>query len=467
MRKQFLQSPGLSTFGRRRGNAPSTYAVNGIEPTLVADFTSDVYQGSISQFSDFTTSGTSFETVAGVGGLRVNSGAGATLSLPAAKVPSYTDAFCVVMKGKMTYTDDNTVSQIVFYDRVTGSMYLRARLRTDSTKTGMLFAQQNDGANYDWRVSSDAYSPGTDVNFSVAVRHGASFLQCAADGVAGAEDTTPTSLADLSTEQLKFATTGNLFIEQILIFSEDIGTTGIEEASSNGPFDVFALFGQSNMMGVASYDGNGEHPGRVYQWTQGDVLVEATPPLSHPGFVVGSMGADIAFSEDYTAADKARKILFVPCAVSGSGFSDNNWNQGDPSYAAAVAQLNEVLASNRETELKGILWIQGETDAKSGNEMSQAQYAATVDAMISAMRADITGGADVPFVLGQIGPYLDTGTYPTRDAVNAAIADTPNRVANTAFASSAGLTDLGDGVHYDAASLRTMGSRLFNAWASI
>ena len=90
-----------------------------------------------------------------------------------------------------------------------------------------------------------------------------------------------------------------------------------------------------------------------------------------------------------------------------------------------------------------------------------------VDAAIAGLRSDIAGAANLPFVFGQIGTFLSPASFPTRDAVNAAIADTPNRVANTAVASSAGLSAIADGVHYDAASVRTMGGRLFAAWDSL
>ena len=44
MRSQFLQSPGLSPYGRRGGVvASSAYAVNGFTPATVADYQAETY----------------------------------------------------------------------------------------------------------------------------------------------------------------------------------------------------------------------------------------------------------------------------------------------------------------------------------------------------------------------------------------------------------------------------------------
>lgn len=231
-------------------------------------------------------------------------------------------------------------------------------------------------------------------------------------------------------------------------------------------YDVFLLVGQSNMGGRADYDSLGLHPSGTFQWDQANALVAASVPLDHPSQPGGTMGLDITFADDYRAAFSTNPLLYVPSAVGSTGFADNNWNQGDVEYEAAVDRVNATLAAFPCSRFRGILWLQGEQDAFEDNALTESEYATALDAMIAAMRSDITGASNTPFVAGQI-PDISGGFFPTNDEVNDAIADLPNRVANTAVALNTGLTKLGDGLHYDAASLRTMGERIYTAYATL
>jgi hypothetical protein len=67
-------------------------------------------------------------------------------------------------------------------------------------------------------------------------------------------------------------------------------------------------------------------------------------------------------------------------------------------------------------------------------------------------------GPTTPFVLGQMVEAYYVGSA-GREAIQAVIDDTPNRVAYTAVASSAGLADKGDALHFGAAAQRTLGDR--------
>lgn len=252
-------------------------------------------------------------------------------------------------------------------------------------------------------------------------------------------------------------------------------------------YDVFILAGQSNMVGRAlnnstdtarlAYDIN------AWQLRQSNTIGEPTwltsydatdkNDLNHvdDGRNDSNAAVGIAhrFSTQYRVAVTGRgnRILFVPVATGGTGFASNNWNPGDPQYEYAIERANYAL-SLPNTTLKGILWHQGERDVFDGNT---ANYEDQLDAMIAAMRSDITGGTDCPFVLGGMVPSyvaapVGGGTAGDAAIIQAIIEDTPNRVSNCAYASSATMT-AGDGIHFDAASTVTMGERYYTAWASI
>jgi hypothetical protein len=224
---------------------------------------------------------------------------------------------------------------------------------------------------------------------------------------------------------------------------------------------LFLIVGQSNAIGRATFDSGSTHPDGTLQWNQSGSAVAATNPLNHVDPDSGDMGLDIEFAIVYLAANPNATLVFIPHAEGGTGLNAGDWPKGGTLYDAAVARANAAIASYG-VGLQGIIWHQGERDAAAGR--SQVQYGADLRKMILDMRADITGATNVPFVVGEIGSFLDTGTYSTRDAVNLAINETDEKITKTAVVETGDLTDLGDSVHFSAASLRTMGTRYYNAW---
>jgi hypothetical protein len=210
------------------------------------------------------------------------------------------------------------------------------------------------------------------------------------------------------------------------------------------------------MIGRAAYDSNGGHPAGTRQWgraTGNNTLIDAAYPLQHWDPNAGQMGLDLSFSDDWVAANPDTPLVFMPGANGGTGFSNTAWRVGFSRYNDAVTRLNLLFAENPGFVLGGFLWHQGEQD----QAMASATYEGYLDAMIAGLRSDVTAaGGATPFVLGQTAPDWHTGNA-GRLAILAVIDDTPNRVAYTAVVSSAGLTTT-DNTHFDAASLRTLGS---------
>lgn len=217
---------------------------------------------------------------------------------------------------------------------------------------------------------------------------------------------------------------------------------------------VSILVGQSQMVGHATFDSGAVYPVGTLQYTQSG-LFEATPvALDFVSGNSGTMGISLQAAIDEKATKPNIISILVPCAINASGFSNNEWNKGDPSYELAVARANAVMAFYPDAEL-AIYWHQGETD-----EGIAATYAATLDQMISDMRADITAAdATTPFILGGLSPDF-IGVDADRISVNDQISDTPNRVGYTAVSYSGDL-DTFDNLHFDAPSTRLLGSRYF------
>ena len=222
---------------------------------------------------------------------------------------------------------------------------------------------------------------------------------------------------------------------------------------------VWALIGQSNMVGRAVYDGAGEHPAGTLQWGRvapnDGVPIPASRPLQHWDPSGTNMGPEIGFSTAWAAAHPGDTLVLMPGADGGTGFSDLRWRVGDDHYLDAVARLNALFAANPDFVFGGFLWHQGEKDVG----LTASFYQTHLDAMIAGMRNDVTvAGPTTPFVLGQMVQSFYVGVA-GREAIQAVTDDTPNRIAHTAVASSAGLADKGDGLHFDGPSQRILGAR--------
>lgn len=264
-------------------------------------------------------------------------------------------------------------------------------------------------------------------------------------------------------------------------------------------YHIVLLAGQSNMRGgygpvnmttdatdpriamlERQYNPNG---GTVLENDLGPIVL-AEHPLSNrwkntatpPGENTVSPG--MAYAKELLATLPSDEgVLLVPCA-QGSTFcmttppfsNDITWapvpggGRSNAPFVDAVARTNRMIALGHE--LHSILWCQGENEAAQAT-MAEATYSGYFDAVVNALRTQITGATNIPFIAVQIGTFLDAGAFPNAANVNASIADLPNRIANTAYVSSIGYTSGGDNVHYDAASDRAIGADCWAAYLTI
>lgn len=152
-----------------------------------------------------------------------------TLTVASGNVPTIGS---VVMKGTITYADEGAAGQQTFWRRYTDANNLiSVDLDTDSTDTGEVNANQINGGT-GATVAIDTYSPGINVPFAIATRHGASVINAATDGTAGTADTTSSTRPTFTTESLAIGYDFMGNIEKVLVFEDDIADTGIEEATA-------------------------------------------------------------------------------------------------------------------------------------------------------------------------------------------------------------------------------------------
>jgi hypothetical protein len=239
-----------------------------------------------------------------------------------------------------------------------------------------------------------------------------------------------------------------------------------EPEAAEPPIWLFVLAGQSNMAGRGVVEALDSTPHlRVFALKQDGSWGPATEPLHWDKPAIIGVGPGYAFGRAMAERFPEVRIGLIPTAVGGS--SIRAWTPGglhEQTQSHPWDDALERIKRAREItdgELKGIIWHQGESDSADYHD----EYAAAIADLIARFRSEL-GEPNLPFVAGQMGAfYVDA--HPGSEVVNAAIADLPNQVKNTAFVSAEGTAHKGDDVHFDSASARTMGERYAEAMAGL
>ena len=167
-----------------------------------------------------------------------------TLTVAAADLPYSAVNMSIQMDGEMTYADNGLSYEVVpFYWWASTTNYIRTYLRTTSGRTGQLnFAQRQSASGLDNTTSAIGYfAPDVNVSYNVASRHGATFINGAEGGTALTANTTPTALPDLSATNLLIGSLYMGTIGKFRMWDEDLGDTGIAEASARTYTTEFAM----------------------------------------------------------------------------------------------------------------------------------------------------------------------------------------------------------------------------------
>jgi hypothetical protein len=234
-------------------------------------------------------------------------------------------------------------------------------------------------------------------------------------------------------------------------------------------YDFVLLIGQSGQVGrYGPVDPvlDATDPRILQYGYNGQTIVLAQDPLDHRDEGPNTVGMGMSYAKARIAAGLLtgnRKIVLIPAAQGATGFSNSFWTAGGSGDTGAIARANaamaQVAAPGGVNRLVAILWHGGEADAA----LSEAAYAAHLDALIARLRSSIAGASETtPFVCG--GTLV--GGSQTAAGVSAALANLPTRVSYTGYAPSTGLVSGGDNLHMSAASQRTFGGRYFTAGQS-
>lgn len=249
-------------------------------------------------------------------------------------------------------------------------------------------------------------------------------------------------------------------MKDLLLSTAELNQSTVSDIYDNDiySYEVLHLLGQSNQIGRADIvpgidDDYSIVSGKVFQWGyNAQARLAATNPLDFVNEFAGDMGQWRTMCNDLVPLLAYKQaIMLTPGAEGGTGFSSDDWNPGDTLYENVLTRMNQSVNYHKWSNVRCVHWMHGGTDATDG---ATATYQASLEAMYDDLTARATGfSVNVPFVA-----VNNSAVTANRILINAAlaafVADGPERYLVNA-------TDLTttDGVHYDAPSQRTIGTR--------
>ena len=241
----------------------------------------------------------------------------------------------------------------------------------------------------------------------------------------------------------------------IEVTSSDASTSEIYkiEFEKLPELDLFFSIGQSNMAGRANIEpsmGDLNPVENAYLMANEGQFIDAANPFNLYSTTrkeegLQRIGPSFSFSKKIAAAI-SNKIGFV---VNARGDTDmDDWDdKTDNLYAEAISR---AIEAQKWGTFKAVLWHQGEANI-TPNEVND--YPQQLLNLVNNLRDDL-GDSDLFFVAGQLGQFKEGHAD-----FNEMLKTIPASIANSAWVSSLGLNDRGDGLHFDRAGQIELGER--------
>lgn len=239
-------------------------------------------------------------------------------------------------------------------------------------------------------------------------------------------------------------------------------TTADQHASSPKKDNVwvFILAGQSNMAGRGEIEpADTVAHDRILSINSSGELIHAREPLHFYEPRMAGLDCGLSFGRTLIQhLPDSITILLLPTAVGGS--SIDQW-LGDSVHRDVPLLSNfreKVQIGLREGVIKGILWHQGESDAKPGYI---SVYTDKLSKLFNIFR-DVTRDKSLPVFMGEIGSFPKNRE--NRMRINDAIHEYASQDRYARVIRTGDLGHKGDESHFDSRAQRTMGERFARAY---
>lgn len=226
---------------------------------------------------------------------------------------------------------------------------------------------------------------------------------------------------------------------------------------------VFLLTGQSNMAGrgvVQPQDTLEDKRIITIDSTGNWIYAKAPLHFYEPGLVGLDCGLSFAQTLLQSIPDSVT-VALLPCAVGGSPIE--KWLNDETHRGVSLFSNFEqkVQLAQQVGTIKGILWHQGESNARA--DLIPA-YHDQLTQLIGKFRATV-GEKELPVLIGELGHYVaDEAKQARWNAINEIIHQVSETLPSVSVISTAELGHKGDYLHFNNAALRELGRRFAAAY---
>ena len=225
---------------------------------------------------------------------------------------------------------------------------------------------------------------------------------------------------------------------------------------------IFILAGQSNMAGRGLVEPQDTVPNkRVYTLNKQGNIIFAKEPLHFYEPSMAGLDSGLSFGKSLIKhIPDSISVLLIPTAVGGSSISQwlNDSIHREVKLFTNFKQKAEL--GMRFGTVKGILWHQGESDAKT---KEAPLYQIKLSELFYQFRK-IIGNQETPVVIGQLGSY---STNPLWSKINDHIKYYVSTDPYSGVINTQDLKDKGDKVHFNSEGQRLMGERYANEFIKL
>lgn len=232
----------------------------------------------------------------------------------------------------------------------------------------------------------------------------------------------------------------------------------VEEMPQRDNLWLFVMAGQSNMAGRGFVEPQDTISNkRILTIDTSGQWVYAKEPLHF--YEPNLTGLDCGLSFARTLLDSIPEgisVGMIPCAVGGSAIEQ--WLDDETFRGVQLLSnfKNKVAQAKKSGIVKGILWHQGESNAKP--ELIP-EYDSKLKQLTGTFRS-IAKNDSLPIFIGQLGSYASPIEKAKRwSSINSKISDFAETAMHNYVINTQDLLHKGDTVHFDSESQRMMGKR--------
>lgn len=229
--------------------------------------------------------------------------------------------------------------------------------------------------------------------------------------------------------------------------------------------DMYLVAGQSNADGRAEKKNlpvKLQAPQKGIKIFANGKWQDLQPGLNH-GSNCNWFGPEVTFGLTLKRAYPKRKIVLVKYAVGSTCLGeqwcapDSSGKNAGPKYVLFMKAIKDAIASlppKTKVNIRGMIWMQGETDAWFKNPARAKAYKKNLTAFVRSVRKNIKQ-PELPFVIGRITKNWRHSAIvrPAQEKVN-------KKVPYTAMVNTDDLPLKSDGAHYNAVGQQKLGKRM-------